>query len=297
MKLISAKYGGLDCYQSVLNHIHNNILSIRSSNDIIGDPIPGQIKFLDLQIEDQYGDSHSFSIKEGEWFFWPKSNHKKLGIFYSNNTNKKLKNCVDTSLQSIFIASEGKADILKSVWETDRSSLFPEFKFWYNKSGHLSQLLQVLHLLYQAEQHKDYEYVSFLEHDVMYPKGYFDYPDFSYGEVLTNMNFIGLSKKGWQHVNGNSKHHEPFHQMTMRFFDAVKHCERILKNALLNNSGCIEPDFNTMARSNWSCLNPAVHINHGVHFTSHFQIYSNEDLYPDDKYWGHYSQYLNCFNT
>jgi hypothetical protein len=146
--------------------------------------------------------------------------------------------------------------------------------------------------LYSAKEMYSYEYVSFLEHDVMYPEGYFDYNDFESGQVLTDMNYGGINKEGWQH-RGQSD--EPFHQMTMRFDDALKHCESILPNALRTNSGMIETQ--TMKRIQWESTNQSIHINHGIHFTSHNSIYKRNDTFIEHPYWGNHNNYTYLFNT
>jgi hypothetical protein len=139
-----------------------------------------------------------------------------------------------------------------------------------------------MQLLYQAKEIADYEYVSFLEHDVLYPEGYFDFPDFEEGVVLTNMNYIGINSLGFQPLGQRD---EPFHQMTMRFNEAIRHCESILSNALVRNCGLIEPQ--NLARKQWNCVSPSIHINHGRHFTSHYSIYTN-DIFEYDNYWGNH---------
>jgi hypothetical protein len=144
--------------------------------------------------------------------------------------------------------------------------------------------------LYSAQEMNNYDYVSFLEHDVMYPEGYFNYPEFENGQVLTNMNYGGINTVGWQRRGQND---EPFHQMTMRFDDAIKHCEKILPNALRTNSGMIETQ--TMKRIQWKTENEAIHINHGVHFTSHNTIYKRDNTYKEHPYWGKHSDYLYLF--
>jgi len=143
-----------------------------------------------------------------------------------------------------------------------------------------------------ARDINQYDTVSFLEHDVLYPEGYFDYPKILPGTVITNMNYMGINKQGWQ---GVPIKHEPFHQMTMRFDEAIAHCESILANALITNSGMIEPQLPNIIRQKWECINPAVHINHGGHFTSHFSIYSTTDLKDHDNYWGYHKDYLKLF--
>jgi hypothetical protein len=140
-----------------------------------------------------------------------------------------------------------------------------------------------MQLLYQAKEMHNYDYVSFLEHDVLYPEGYFDFPDFEEGNVMTNMNYIGINEDGFQPLGQRD---EPFHQMTMRFDEAIRHCESILSNALIRNAGLIEPQ--NIIRKQWECTNPAIHINHGKHFTSHFNVYRKDNIYTHDGYWGYY---------
>ncbi len=84
-----------------------------------------------------------------------------------------------------------------------------------------------------------------------------------------------------------------FHQMTMRFDDAIDHCLAILPNALRTNSGMIETQ--TMKRTQWNCENQAIHINHGIHFTSHNSIYRKDNLSLTHNYWGEHSNYTNLF--
>ena len=281
MKIIKASYGEVDCTKQVQSKINNNKLIIRSSNDIIGDTQPGVVKYLELEIEYK-GNVFIHKIKEHNLFTFPESKNKKLGIFYSNNNTPSIFPAIVSSLKSIEKASIGKADILTCMWHHEPQNPFPEFIAWTRTSSHLNQLLQVMQLLYQAKEIGDYEYVSFLEHDVLYPEGYFDFPDFEEGVVMTNMNYIGINADGFQPLGQRD---EPFHQMTMRFNEAIRHCESILSNALIRNCGLIEPQ--NIIRKQWECINPAIHINHGRHFTSHFNIYA-KDVFEYDNYWGNY---------
>jgi hypothetical protein len=287
MNIIKASYGGVDCTEIVKSRIKNGSLILRSDNNIIGDPSVGKTKNLIVNI-----DGKNYTTPEGYLFTYPKSVNKKLGIFYSNNTKQETFPAIRASLKSIEKASKDKADILTCMWNHEPENPFPEYIAWTKTFSHLNQLLQIMQLLYVAKQINKYETVSFLEHDVLYPKGYFDYPDVAPGTVITNMNYMGVNKNGWQ---GVPVKHEPFHQMTMRFDEAIKHCESILENALVTNSGMIEPQIPNIVRKKWNCINPAVHINHGGHFTSHFSIYSTTDLKNHDEYWGEHKDYLNLF--
>lgn len=280
MKIIKATYGGVDCTQQIQSRINGDKLIVRSNNNIIGDTQPGIVKYLEIQIEHENVIS-DHKIQEHNLFVFPKSETNKLGIFYSNNNNSSIYPAIHASLKSIQKAAEGKADILTCMWHHDSENPFPEFMAWTHTSSHLNQLLQIMQLLYQAREIKNYKYVSFLEHDVLYPEGYFDFPDFEEGRVITNMNYMGINSDGFQPLGQRD---EPFHQMTMRFDEAIRHCESILSNALIRNAGLIEPQ--SIIREQWECINPSIHINHGSHFTSHFNVYRKDNLSLHHEYWG-----------
>ena len=289
MEIINATYGGRDCTDIVKSKVTGERLVIRSSNDLCGDPLVGQVKYLEINWKLD-GTEYNEKVREGDLITLPKTFHNKLGIFYSNNNHQTIYPAIDKSLDTIKIAAEGKADIVTCVWNRIPNNPFHQLVSWYQSQSHLNQLLQIMQCLYSAKEMYSYEYVSFLEHDVMYPVGYFDYNDFESGQVLTNMNYGGINRDGWQH-RGQSD--EPFHQMTMRFDDAIKHCESILPNALRTNSGMIETQ--TMKRIQWEAPNQAIHINHGIHFTSHNSIYRRDNTYIEHPYWGNHSDYLHLF--
>jgi len=290
MKIIRATYGGVDCTQAVQLKASGDILIIHANNDIIGDPSIGNTKYLVVEAEID-GEIISKSIKEGELLVLPQSTKDKLGIFYSNNNTPKTFPAIRASLKSIQKAAEGKADILTCMWNHEPENPFTEYIAWTKTSSHLNQLLQIMQLLYSAKGVNNYKYVSFLEHDVLYPEGYFDYPEFDTGELYTNMNYKGMNKDGFQSLGQRD---EPFHQMTMRFSDAIKHCESILENALVLNSGLIEPQ--NIVRKQWKCINAPVHVNHGYHFTSHCNVYKKDKMYPSDPYWGEHSKWKYLFD-
>lgn len=286
MRVICAFYGGVECTNKLV--VKDDKLVLRVNNTICGDPMVGQVKFLSIDWEHN-GELHSDKFKEGDLVTLPKTKHKRLGIFYSNNNNQSIWNAIYKSLDSIKIASNGKADIITCLWYDMPLNPFYNVPSWYRSQSHLNQLLQIMQCLYLAKDMGGYEYVSFLEHDVLYPEGYFDFPDFE-GGMFTNMNYGGINKDGWQKRTQND---EPFHQVTMRFEDAIKHCENILPNALKTNSGMIEPQ--NLNRWQWSCKNEAIHINHGVHFTSHNSIYNRLITTKVHPYWGDHSNFIELF--
>jgi hypothetical protein len=289
MEITKASYGGTDCTNLIKSMVKENRLVIRASNNLIGDTNVGVVKYLEIEGM-QDGEVFTESVREGSLLTLPKSKSNKLGIFYSNNNKMELWPCIYKSLDTIKKASHGKADIVTCMWNPMPDNPFHQVTSWYQSQSHLNQLLQILHCLYSAQEMNKYDYVSFLEHDVLYGEGYFDFPDFERGEVWTNMNYAGINREGWQH---QGQRDEPFHEMTMRFDDAIAHCANILPNALRTNSGMIEPQ--AMKRRQWEAPNPSIHINHGHHFTSHYSIYRSDNTYLEHPYWGNHADYLPLF--
>ena len=288
LKITKATYGGQDCTLNIQSKIKDNKLIVRADNNIIGDTAVGVVKYL--QITGEYeGATFSENIKEGTLLCLPKTKTNRLGIFYSNNTNERIYPAIRASLKSIQKAAADKADILTCMWRHEPENPFYECIAWTQTSSHLNQILQILQLLYTAKQTSDYKYVSFLEHDLVYAEGYFDYPEFTSG-ILANMNYIGMNKDGYQHRGQNDK---PTSQLTMLFEDAIKHFESLLPNALVTNSGLLEPQLQMVE---WNSAEPNIHINHGSHFTSHYSIYKKTDTYLTHPYWGEHSEYLHLFN-
>ncbi len=287
MEILKATYGDRDCTDIVRSNIVDDRLLLRASNSICGDPQVNVVKYLKVQakINDEI---ITEQVREGDFLLLPKTSTNRLGIFYSNNTNQKTYPTIRASLKSIETAAKGKADILTCMWNHEPENKFYECIAWTQTSSHLNQVLQILQLLYIAKSTGHYKYVSFLEHDVLYAKGYFDYPDFESG-ILANMNYIGMNVDGFQHRGQNDK---PMSQLTMLFDDAVKHFESILPNAILTNSGLAEPQVSMVE---WRAEHPSIHVNHGVHFTSHFSIYKKDNVYSTDTYWGNHADYTHLF--
>lgn len=288
MHIIKAEYGGRDCTEEVRNRVKNGKLIIRADNGICGDPAMNVVKYLKIEAHVD-GDIITEEIREGTSLVLPKSNTDRLGIWYSNDMVNHP--AVKKSLETIERAAQNKADIITCVWNKVDGNPFHEVYSWNKSSSHLNQLLQILQCIYVAKSINNYKYVSFLEHDVMYGEGYFDYPEFERGEVWTNMNYGGINRDGWQH-RGQSD--EPMHQMTMRMEDALEHFHNILGNALVTNSGLIESQ--NLTRKQWQAVNESIHINHGSHFTSHYNIYRKDDTYTQHPYWGNHENYLSLFH-
>ena len=68
---------------------------------------------------------------------------------------------------------------------------------WTKTRSHLNQCFKYWSYFTFARESKQYKYVTFLESDVLYAEGHFDYPDFK-GNSICNMNYKGLCEKGFQ---------------------------------------------------------------------------------------------------
>ncbi len=280
----SAFYNKKDVTSIVRELVFDNALYFVADNGIFGDPEPYKPKKLTITYKLDHK-KRVLEVGENEYVkinFIPTD---RLGIWYTNNCKTKP-NIINRSLNQLYnISKFNKATVLTSVWKKIPNNPFKSYKSVFTSGGHVCITLQILQLLYAAKQLHNFKYVSFLEHDVLYPRGYFDFPDFKKGTILTNMNYIQLSKKGWQE---NNKSDEPLHQMTMHLTDAIENFEENLKRGLQHEYFLLENQ--TLKRETWSCEMPAVHIFHGFHLTSHHDIYS-EEYELANYYWGHKDLY------
>jgi hypothetical protein len=134
--------------------------------------------------------------------------------------------------------------------------------------------------------------VCFLEHDVLYPAGYFQRVGDAFagnpGPVVSNLDYIGLSAEGWQPVK---ERHEPMHQLSMRTGFALANLKRAARDAD-TGSALLEPQGD---RSDWVRipatsglgLIPAVHVNHTAgRFTSHGDVCYAAASTTNHPHWG-----------
>ena len=151
MIITKATYGGADCTEQVKSKIKDNRLVLRADNNIIGDTRVGVVKYLEITGE-LNGEVFSESVREGSVIRLPKSTNRRLGIFYSNNNNRGLWPAIYKSLDTIKVASEGKADIITCMWNEMPENPFHQLNSWYTSMSHLNQLLQIMQCLYSAKE-------------------------------------------------------------------------------------------------------------------------------------------------
>lgn len=271
MRITKALYGGLDVLDKVKSSIKNNSLMIVASNELFGDPKPGKQKYLELTINDK-----DYLIQENQKFIFPPKSHR-LGIFYTNNNSITASYCVK-NLYKFKKINPKYIDIITCSWYKLYNNPFTEIESINKIPSHLSIILQILQMLYRVQVLKKYQYVAFLEHDVLYPEDYFVFEDFDHGYSLLNTNYIGLCDRGFQ----NKNHIDiALHQIIMKFDDAIEHFNDLMRQIITNQFKVLEP-----RKLIWrECINPSIHINHGHHFTNHHNIYSKQ-TYTDHDYWG-----------
>lgn len=199
----------------------------------------------------------------------------KLGIYYTDNHIPKI---ISYTIDQLVPCCD-VVDIKTCGWKKIPNNPFPHIMAMTTSRNHLNIIIQILQLLYDSAN-KQYKYVLFLEHDVIYPREYFYFPEFDDG-CLINRNYIGLCKDGFQKL---SYFEHPLHQIVMLYNDAISHFEKIIFDAIKSGSVCMEANLN---KNIWSSTKSCIHINHGSHFTTHFRTYSSE-RYVNDKDWGNY---------
>jgi hypothetical protein len=301
MKIVKATYGTNDVVKDVTEDVKkffiNEQLTILVSNKIFEDPQIGFIKYLNVEFENGL----KISQEEGNYLLYPEFN-ERVGIFYSNNYESDLirTKSLNASLESLKLSSKQNVRIVTSVWNAVPNNPFIELFSPIKVSCHLNQVLQILQCLYFIRKNTNkVKYVSFLEHDCIYPEDYFNYDDFEC-DSITNTNHIGLSKDGWQPKNHGIR---PTSNIIMKFDRSIEHFENILPHALFNNSGSLEPWYSKnegrisldWTNEDWECKNPSFHINHGHNFTQHFTTFKKIFSESND-YWGHYSEYSDLFS-
>ena len=288
----SAYYGVDEKYIDVKDRILSDIQDkkcIKVSNAHFGkDPAVNVLKRLRIETED----GEVFIFNENSichFYFLDKSILKKtrLGIFYTNNKIKE--EILDSSLASIqkSVEASNNAEVIVCPQISDRQKYFFEIDSIFKNNHHPNIVSQILQCLSVLNNYNNFKYVSFLEHDVLYPEDYFAFEDFDESYVC-NQNYIGISKMGFQKSNSAAL---PLHQMTMKADFAKSYFEKLLIKYLYGQFETLEPAGNIKNIFN---KNPSMHVNHGKNFTSHFQTYKKE--YADkNQYWGECSKYQNFF--
>lgn len=284
MKIIGAFYNSLDVTEKV-KKLTETSNTFKVCNEVFGDPEYGKVKEFYCRFINESGTEIVITARENEYVSLQGIvRSDRLAIYYTDNSKPKIIRktlgkivaATHTSNTQLVVSSfqqpEFDTQWIKSLWS---ESGFPTLN---------SQLVQAMH---HANKIGKYKYISFLEHDVLYPPSYFNYPDFSNHNVLFNKNYIGVCESGYQKYSG---HFNALSQLTMRFDFAID----FFTNQLIERvSGkfpiWIEPIEESMQEYN--CPEPSIHINKES-LTNHKQFFEKIPYSQNDKFWGHYR---NCW--
>ena len=245
------------------------------NNNLFSDPEPNHRKYLCV--------NGTIIIKEWDTFLvdyfnkFPTTN--RLGIFYTNN---QIRPDILNKVLSELEKSTSKIDIITCAWEQLNNDKFYNLgSLNKNNSTHFTIVSQILQCLLLAKKYnKGYEYVSFLEHDVLYTPEHFDYKDFD-ENIICNMNYGGLNEFGYSNLKQSTI---PLHQMTMKFDFAVEYFSAILLKYLQGEYNSVEPSFGIKIVHD---KEQSIHIKHGRNFTNHYDSFS-DSYNKEHTYWKNY---------
>ena len=253
------------------------------------DPCPDALKKLFITLEnDKVHLYNENSLCCLEFLNEDVSKKDRIGIFYTNNNINKL--IIDKSLESIKNASEFSKNVIIIVCPQIpyQQKYFLEVESLFKSYNHANIASQIVQALSIVKNYTNFKYVSFLEHDVLYPENYFAYENFNV-DCIYNDNYIGLCKDGFQIKVQNDR---PLHQITMNYSYAINYFEQLVLTYLRGEFKLLEPQDVCKYTNSL----PSVHINHGKHFTSHFNTYSKKLIKSND-YWGDSIKYTSLFHS
>lgn len=232
-----------------------------------------------------------------------------VGIWYTDNSAPT--SLLLDSLRTVKIAADrAGVKVLTSVWNSIPGNPFPEVTYGGEKKCHHSTIAQqILDLLDRVGSDDPYG-VCLLEHDVLYPRDYFErfrraWVEKPTAKVISHLNYEGLNHTGWQSVR---ERHEPLHQLGIQFDYAKQNFFRALKEASRpkpDDWAYLEPDSEVVGttiiskRSNWvrilwdPTVQPSVHVNRKTgRFTTHGDVcylpVADRKVHP---FWGDFRYY------
>lgn len=281
-----AIYHNKDVTDLINSKIIGDSLMIQVENSKLGgDPAIGVFKKIEIDYSLNNID-YVRSYSEGDLIALNNNSNRVCGIFYTDNfvndiILQRVVDCIDMA------AVHSNVTVIHSIWE--KTIEYPNFYQISNlkNRSHFNIIYQICSLLSILEQSgNNYEYVAFLEHDVLYPIDYFNFEDFE-GDIVCNTNFMGLEQTGFSVNRGDL----PQHQLIMRFNYAVNFYKNLLYMSI-NNPVCVEPDDKSRFCFR-KTINPSIHINARCgQFTSHCDTYSIKDDYINHPEFGHYTKLI-----
>lgn len=222
---------------------------------------------------------------------------KILGLWYSNNAaHPKILQSSLASLNDAVAFAKGDAEVRTCCWSKIEGNPFKDTPAIFRLGVHFSINLQILKIMYEAlKAGEKWDAVAYLEQDVLYPEWYFRWilrllAENEKAQGVINLNYVGMREHGFVRVNQRD---EPMHQISQRWDAALAHQEFCVRECIRLGARNVEPDDKAgFVRIQYDEeIQPAVHINHDKHFTSHYNIYAKEPWVEEHPHWGDFRQY------
>jgi hypothetical protein len=214
-----------------------------------------------------------------------------LGCWYSNNgINQQILTASLRSIEKAVLASDVPVHVKTCTYSKPPDSSFTNYLAHCQMASHLGIAMQILRLILEADSEgMHYDIVCFLEHDVLYPESYFstvaramENDPASTGVI--NCGYLGLNQTGWLKIR---EQQYPMHQTSLRGQYARAHIQRIVEDCIVKGAVALEPDPAKLFKLHGDT--PSVHINHGRHFTSHYDTFVKDSGgWLDHPYWGNF---------
>ncbi len=317
---VKAVYGTEEHFVDVSDILERQLaatgrVSIGCGNQLAGDPACGQKKSLRAIIQDK-----EFEVPEGRYFIWPsEESADHLVIFYSHVNPKVDKRqgelvsyCLNHLLNTVPDNVAVRGGLIHSYPVTHPK--FYNYTPMYREGiGHAMIMQQIYRTLLAARNEglTSLKYVSFAEHDNLYPTSHFQFEDFE-EDLLINTHHIGFTQDGFQ--KQQEQETWPTFAMTMKYDSAIEYFKNRIQCFFESPElfCTIEPltshhvtTFNEgieMVRKGLTCTyklrkteEPILHLWNGCHNTSHYQTYPKDEYLNHDAYWGDAQQLAKAY--
>jgi hypothetical protein len=319
---VKAVYGTEEHFVDVSDALKRQLaatgrVNIRATNQLAGDPAPGQEKSLRVIIQDK-----EFEVREGRTFVWPEAKGvDHLVIFYSHVNPQEDKRqgsfvsyCLNHLLDTVPDNVAVRGGLIHS-YPIEHSKFYNYTPIYREGIGHAMIMQQIYRTLLAARNEglTSLKYVSFAEHDNLYPASHFQFEDFE-EDLLINTNHIGFTQDGFQKRQENETW--PTFSMTMKYDYAVEYFKSRIQWFFEDPDafGLIEPitdfHFENLSIGEWTDLTrkgltcthklreteePILHLWNGRHNTSHFQTYPKDEYLKHNAYWGDAQQLAKAY--
>ena len=317
---LQAVYGTAEKFVDVSHVLKDQLntqdkIHVYATNDLAGDPASGEFKHLTVTVEGE-----QFEIPEGKVFTWPKQkdiNH--LVIFYSHvnpHADKRqgqfVSYCLNHLLNTVPENAVVRGGLIHSY--PINHPKFHNYEPMYREGiGHAMIMQQVYRTLLAARHEglTSLEYVSFAEHDNLYPTSHFQFEDFE-EDILVNTHHIGFTQDGFQKEQRSETW--PTFAMTMKYDFAIEYFKNRIHSFFEDPSyyGLVEPitehhyktlnEWTNLTRRGLTCTHkvrktdePILHLWNGSHNTSHYQTYPKDEYLNHNTYWGDAQQLAKAY--